>query len=93
MSVLLVAGGDTFHGSGVAALSEGRAIVPLINRLGYDLVLPGYWEVVYGKAAMLRDLRMYSAAAICANMFHDEGNGRRLIFPAYRIFTVGGTRV
>lgn len=92
-TVLLVDGGDTFHGSGVAALSEGRAIVPLINRLGYDLMLPGNWEVVYGKAAMLRDFRMYTAAAICANMFHDEGDGRRLIFPAYRIFTVGGTRI
>ena len=92
-TVLLVDGGDTFHGSGVAALSEGRAIVPLINRLGYDLVLPGNWEVVYGKAAMLRDFRMYSAAAICANMFHDEGDGQRLLFPPYRIFTVGGTRI
>jgi len=92
-TVLLVDGGDTLHGSGEAALSEGRAIVPLINRLGYDLVLPGNWEVVYGKAAMLRDFRMYSAAAICANMFHDEGDGQRLLFPPYRIFTVGGTRI
>lgn len=92
-TVLLVDGGDTFHGSAVAALSEGRAIVPLINRLGYDLVLPGNWEVVYGKAAMLRDFRMYSAAAICANMFHDEGDGQRLLFPPYRIFTVGGIRI
>ena len=92
-TVLLVDGGDTFHGSAVAALSEGRAIVPLINRLGYDLVLPGNWEVVYGKAAMLRDFRMYSASAICANMFHDEGDGQRLIFPPYRILTLGGTRI
>ena len=92
-TVLLVDGGDTFHGSGVAALSEGRAIVPLINRLGYDLVLPGNWEVVYGKAAMLRDFRMYSASAICANMFHDEGDGLRLLFPPYRVFSIGGTRI
>jgi 2',3'-cyclic-nucleotide 2'-phosphodiesterase (5'-nucleotidase family) len=91
-TVLLVDGGDCLQGSGVAALSEGRAIVPLINRLGYDLVLPGNWEVVYGKAAMLRDFRMYSAATVCANMFHAESGGK-LLFPPYRIFNVGGTRV
>ncbi|HEY9382401.1 MAG TPA: bifunctional metallophosphatase/5'-nucleotidase [Gemmatimonadales bacterium] len=90
-AVLLVDGGDCLQGSGVAALSEGRAIVPLINRLGYDLLLPGNWEVVYGKAAMLRDFRMYSAAAVCANMFHAESG--KLLFPPYRIFNVGGTRV
>jgi len=91
--VLLVDGGDTIQGSAVAALSEGRAIVPLINRLGYDLMLPGNWEVVYGKAAMMRDFRMYSAATVCANMFHDEGDGNRLLFPPYQIFNLGGVRI
>jgi S-sulfosulfanyl-L-cysteine sulfohydrolase len=91
--VLLVDGGDTLHGSAVAALSQGRAIVPLINKLGYDLLLPGNWEVVYGKTAMLRDFRMYSAAKVCANMFHAEGDGQRLIFPPYHVFDLGGTRV
>ena len=92
-TVLLVDGGDLFHGSAVAALSEGRAIVPLVNRLGYDLLLPGNWEVVYGKTAMLRDFRMYSAAKVCANMFHQEGGGHRLLFPPYQIFNLGGTRI
>src|SRR5215510_2494656 len=49
-NTLLVDGGDCFQGSGVASLSQGRAIVPLVNSLGYDLVIPGNWEVVYGKA-------------------------------------------
>ena len=91
-AVLLVDGGDTLHGSAVAVLSEGRAIVPLINRLGYDLLLPGNWEVVYGKTAMMRDFRMYSAAKVCANMFHTAGDGQRLIFPPYHVFNLGGIR-
>jgi sulfur-oxidizing protein SoxB len=90
--VLLVDGGDTLHGSAVAALSEGRAIVPLINRLGYDLLLPGNWEVVYGKTAMMRDFRMYSAAKVCANMYHAGGDGQQLIFPPYQVFNRGGVR-
>jgi len=91
-AVLLVDGGDTLHGSAVAALSEGRAIVPLINKLGYDLVLPGNWEVVYGKSAMMRDFRMYSAAKICANMYHVGGDAQQLIFPPWQVFNSGGVR-
>ena len=40
-NTLLIDGGDCFQGGGVAALSEGRAIVPLMNNIGYDLMLPG----------------------------------------------------
>jgi 2',3'-cyclic-nucleotide 2'-phosphodiesterase (5'-nucleotidase family) len=92
-TVLLVDGGDTIHGSAIAALSEGEAIVSLINRLGYDLLLPGNWEVVYGKTVMMRDFRMYSAAKICANMFHEDGGGSRLLFPPYRVFDLRGAKV
>ncbi|HTL06305.1 MAG TPA: bifunctional metallophosphatase/5'-nucleotidase [Gemmatimonadales bacterium] len=91
--VLLVDGGDTLQGSGVAALSEGRAIVPLINSLGYDLVLPGNWEVVYGKTALIRNFGFYKAAKICANLFHAEAGEDRLVFPPFQVFELGGLRV
>jgi 2',3'-cyclic-nucleotide 2'-phosphodiesterase (5'-nucleotidase family) len=91
-NTLLVDGGDLFHGSAVAALSKGRAIVPLVNALGYDLVLPGNWEVVYGKETMIADLNGYSAAKVCANMFH-AGAANARIFPPYQIFDVGGLKV
>lgn len=52
-------------------MSEGQAIVPLINNIGYDLMLPGNWEVVYGKEMMQKDLGAYDGQKICANMFHD----------------------
>jgi len=71
-NTLVIDGGDCFQGGGVAALSEGRAIVPLMNRIGYDLILPGNWEVVYGKENMLKDLGAYRAAKICANMYHEH---------------------
>jgi S-sulfosulfanyl-L-cysteine sulfohydrolase len=74
---LLIDGGDCFQGGGVAALSEGRAIVPLINDIGYDLMLPGNWEVVYGKDMMERDLGGYDAQKICANMYHDTRDERK----------------
>src|SRR5207344_1977521 len=89
---LLVDGGDCFQGSAVASLSQGRAILPLVNALGYDLVLPGNWEVVYGKEMMIADFNGYSAAKVCANMFH-AGAGSARMFPPYQTFDVGGVRL
>jgi sulfur-oxidizing protein SoxB len=89
---LVVDGGDCFQGSAVAALSKGQAIVPLINRIRYDLVLPGNWEVVYGKEMLIKDMNGYTAAKVCANMFHAAAGDPRLIFPPYQVFTLGGTR-
>ncbi len=71
-NTLVIDGGDCFQGGGVAALSEGRAIVPLMNNIGYDLILPGNWEVIYGKENMLKDLGGYRAAKVCANMWHEK---------------------
>src|SRR5437899_1908848 len=90
---LVVDGGDCFQGSAVAALSKGQAITPLLNRVRYDLVLPGNWEVVYGKEMLIKDMNMYTAAKVCANMFHAGAADAPLIFPPYQIFDVGGTRV
>lgn len=92
---ILIDAGDCFQGGGVAALSEGKAIVPLMNNIGYDLVLPGNWEVVYGKEMMQKDLGAYQASKICANMFHDtqdELNGE-LIFQPYWIKVIGGVKI
>ena len=90
---LVVDGGDCFQGSAVATLSKGQAIVPLINQVRYDLVLPGNWEVAYGKEMLIKDMSMYTAAKVCANMFHAGDGNASLLFPPYQIFDVGGTRV
>ena len=94
-NTLIIDGGDCFQGGGVAALTEGRGIVPLINNIGYDLILPGNWEVVYGKEVMWHDLGGYNSTKICANMFHDttdEYNGE-LIFPPYWTKMIAGVKI
>lgn len=94
-NTFLIDGGDCFQGGGVAALSEGRAIVPLMNNIGYDLMLPGNWEVVYGKEMMMKDMFGYDAPKVCANMFHqtnDQLNGD-LIFPPYFVKRMGGIKI
>ncbi len=94
-NTMLIDGGDCFQGGGVAALSEGQAIVPLMNNIGYDLILPGNWEVVYGKEMMMKDMFAYNSAKICANMYHqtnDAFNGE-LIFPPYYVKMIGGIKI
>ncbi|MFN4286586.1 MAG: bifunctional metallophosphatase/5'-nucleotidase [Lacibacter sp.] len=94
-NTLIIDGGDCFQGGGVAALTEGKGIVPLINNIGYDLILPGNWEVVYGKEAMWKDLGGYNSAKICANMFHDTQDefNKELIFPPYWTKMLAGVKV
>ena len=94
-NTILVDGGDCFQGSGVAALSKGKAIVPLMNDLAYDLILPGNWEVIYGKAMMMEDMFGYNAPKVCANMYHKDNKNivGDLIFPPYYIKVVGGIKV
>ena len=94
-NTLLIDGGDCFQGGGVAALTEGRGIIPLMNNIGYDLLLPGNWEVVYGKDNMRKDLGGYHGQKICANMFHDttdKFNGD-LIFPPYWTSMLAGVKI
>jgi 2',3'-cyclic-nucleotide 2'-phosphodiesterase (5'-nucleotidase family) len=88
-------GGDYFHGHAVASLTEGEAMIPVFNLLGYDLMLPGNWEVVYKKKKMLYDMGHANAVKICANMWHktnDSDNGE-LVYQPYWIKYIAGIKI
>ena len=94
-STMLIDGGDCFQGSGIAALSKGKAVVPLMNKLNYDLILPGNWEVVYGKQMMMEDMFDYTANKVCANMYHQSADNKEgdLIFSPYFVKNIGGFKI
>lgn len=87
--------GDMFQGSELSVKTSGKAMVPVLNELGYDLYLPGNWEVIYHKRAMQTLLGALNAPKVCANMYHDLGNGKRgeLIFQPYHVWNVGGVKI
>lgn len=94
-NTILYDGGDYFHGHAIASLTEGEALIPIFNKLGYDLMLPGNWEVVYKKKKMLYDMGHANAAKICANMWHktnDADNGE-LVYQPYWIKYIAGVKV
>jgi 2',3'-cyclic-nucleotide 2'-phosphodiesterase (5'-nucleotidase family) len=87
--------GDMFQGSELSVKTTGKALVPILNHLGYDLYLPGNWEVIYYKKAMQTLLGALDAPKVCANMYHDLGEGKRgeLIFLPYSIWKVRGFKI
>ena len=87
--------GDMFQGSELSVKTTGKALVPVLNQLGYDLYLPGNWEVIYGKRNMQTLLGALDAPKVCANMYHDLGDGKRgeLIFLPYYIWNVRGVKI
>jgi sulfur-oxidizing protein SoxB len=91
----LIDTGDMYQGSQLSIKTTGEAISPILNALNYDLYLPGNWEVIYGKKKMQQLLGGLQAPKVCANMYHDLGNGVKgdHIFPPYYIWSVSGIKI
>ncbi|WP_250632640.1 bifunctional metallophosphatase/5'-nucleotidase [Rhodoflexus caldus] len=91
----LVDTGDMFQGSELSVKTKGKALVPILNQLNYDLYLPGNWEVVYYKKTMQQLLGSLNAPKVCTNMYHDLGDGKKgeLIFQPYHIWHVNGIKI
>lgn len=88
---LVFDGGDTIQGSAAAAWTEGRAVVPPLNALGLDFAVPGNWEVVYGKAALLERAGEFRHPLIAANI-RDAGT-KELLFEPYIVRELDGVRI
>ena len=87
--------GDMFQGSELSIKTTGKAMIPILNQLEYDLYLPGNWEVIYHKKMMQTLLGSLNAPKVCANMYHDLGDKKRgeLIFQPYHIWNVAGVKI
>jgi 2',3'-cyclic-nucleotide 2'-phosphodiesterase (5'-nucleotidase family) len=94
-NTFLIDTGDMFQGSELSVKTTGKAMVPILNALGYDLYLPGNWEVIYYKKAMQTLLGSLNAPKVCANMYHDLGDAKKgeLIFPPYYIWNIKGVKI
>ena len=87
--------GDMFQGSELSVKTTGKAFVPILNAMDYNLYLPGNWEVIYGKKNMQTLMGSLHAPKICTNMYHDLGEGKKgeLIFRPYDIWNVAGIKI
>lgn len=83
--------GDTIHGTGPAQWTEGRCVVPALNRMGVELMTPGNWEFGFGPDALRERVSEMSFPVIACNVERaSSGEGE---FPPSVVIEVGGVRV
>jgi S-sulfosulfanyl-L-cysteine sulfohydrolase len=51
--VVFVDCGDTFDGAPVAQMTQGAAVVPILNAMGYDVMVPGNRDFAWNKESFL----------------------------------------
>lgn len=90
-NVTLVDAGDAIQGGPIGTLTKGSAIVEIMNKVGYDLAIPGNHEFDYGMdnfLSLAKEKAEYSY--ICANFTDLDG---KATFDAYKVLTYGDVKV
>ena len=88
-TVLLVDDGDAFQGEPVGTMTRGQAILDLMNKLKYDVVIPGNHDFDYGMEQFLSLTEQADFPYISCN-FNHEGE---LVFEPYLMKEVNGTKI
>lgn len=88
--VTTVSSGDFAQGDVIGSLTEGKAIVEIMNTVPYDVTTIGNHEFDYGLTQMQDLAKSLSAEVLCANFTHKGGEN---LLPAYTIKKYGRTRV
>ncbi|WP_260402678.1 MULTISPECIES: bifunctional UDP-sugar hydrolase/5'-nucleotidase [Aequorivita] len=88
---LIVDGGDLIQGSGYVAFSEGEVMSDVIKNMNYDVLIPGNWEVIYGKQKMLEVYEKFETPTIVQNMKHEDSNEN--LYPSYLVKEINGVRL
>lgn len=83
--------GNFSTGNAIAEKTKGKATIDIMNKMGYDLVVPGTHEFDYGFDTFLNNMRLLGDKVISCNIIDPRDN--RLYFPPYKIFTYGDTKV
>lgn len=89
-NVLLLDGGDTFHGTYPVVKTKGEILPPILNKLGFD-GMTGHWDFAYGPDHLnevASELNYPMLAINCYKKGTDE-----LAFPPYRIKEINGVKV
>jgi sulfur-oxidizing protein SoxB len=99
---LLLDGGDSWQGTGLANVTRGADMVEAANLLGIE-AMTGHWEFTYGEAALRENLARFKGEFLAQNVFlteeaafnggtaFDPASGR--VFKPATIKEVGGYRI
>ena len=84
--VLLLEAGDAFHGLSIANLSQGKAIVEIMNAMEFDAMVPGNHDFNFGQARLMELAAMARFPLLAANLTPTT-------LPSHIIREIGGKRV
>jgi S-sulfosulfanyl-L-cysteine sulfohydrolase len=99
---LLVDGGDTWQGTGLANSTQGAGMVEAANLLGVE-AMTGHWEFTYGEARLRANLERFKGEFLAQNVYlteeaafndakaFDPASGR--VFKPSIIKEIGGYRI
>ncbi|MBR6039417.1 MAG: 5'-nucleotidase C-terminal domain-containing protein [Clostridia bacterium] len=92
--VILVDAGDHVQGGQIGSLTQGEAIIDIMNFVGYDLAIPGNHEFDYGMDqffALVEQAEYPYVSANFVNLVENSPNG--LVLDAYKIFEANGKKI
>jgi sulfur-oxidizing protein SoxB len=101
-SSLLLDGGDSWQGTGLANITQGADMVEAANLLGVE-AMTGHWEFTYGEEALRSNLSRFKGEFLAQNVYlteeaafndakkFDSASGR--VFKPAIIKEIGGYRV
>ena len=91
--VAVVSCGDFAQGNTVGSLTEGEAVVRIMNAVGYDYLTVGNHEFDYTVQQMEHLSQMLTGTTLCCNFSKITKEGEADLFPAYAVKNYGGTKV
>ena len=89
---LLLDGGDTWHGSYTCYHTEGQDMVNVMNALNPD-AMTFHWEFTLGSERVQQIVENLPFAALGQNIFDAEWDEPTDLFPPYKMFERGGTKI
>ncbi|MEG2718357.1 MAG: bifunctional UDP-sugar hydrolase/5'-nucleotidase [Clostridia bacterium] len=89
--VTLVDCGDAIQGEPIGTLSTGSYPIDLMNKVGYDVAIPGNHEFDYGMERFLELTKAANFPYVCANFVSVPEN--KPIFDAYKILDYDGVKI
>ena len=89
---ILLDGGDTWHGSYTTYHTQGQDMVNVMNALKPD-AMTFHWEFTLGSDRVNEIVESLPFAALGQNIFDAEWDEPTELFPPYKMFERGGTKI
>ena len=89
--VILVDAGDHVQGAAIGSLTQGEAIIDIMNEVGYDLATLGNHEFDYGMDQAFKLIEQAKYPYVSANFVQVDGN--KPVLDAYQIIEANGKNI